>query len=58
MYLAGLNVTCNYESVYESGYCTGTISIPLIIWLLYLDILCLNRGLHCLFNKCLGGSVA
>jgi len=26
--------------------------------LLYLDILCLNSGLHSRFNECLGGSVA
>jgi len=37
MYLAGLHVTCNYESVCESGY-RNNID-PLIIWLLYLDIL-------------------
>jgi len=56
MYLAGLHVTCNYENVYESGYRNNII--PLIIWLLYLDILCLNRGLHSWFNECLGGSSA
>ena len=49
MYLAGLHVTCNYESIYESGY-QNNID-PLIIWLLYLDILCINSGLHSRFNK-------
>jgi len=57
MYLAGLHVSNAIMRVSMSPV-IGTISIPLIIWLLYLDILCLSSGLHNRFNECLGGSVA
>jgi len=46
------------ECLWTMSQVTGTILIPLIIWLLYLDTLCLNSGLHSRLNECLGGSVA
>ena len=46
MYLAGLHATCNYESVYESGYRNNVDSTNYLV--VIMAALC-NRGGHYIF---------